>query len=65
MKRRSRIVSTAVAAMVLAVLAAPVVASAADHHAGLSPHAASPASSGHVAAIGWPGDDVKPGHEPG
>lgn len=60
MKRRSRIVSTAVATMVLAVLAAPVVATAADHH-----HAtASSSASGSVAAIGWPGDDVKPGHDP-
>jgi hypothetical protein len=59
MKRTSRIVSTAVATMVLAVLAAPVVATAADHHA-----SATPASSAHVAAIGWPGDDVKPGHDP-
>lgn len=61
MKRRSRIVSTAVATMVLAVLAAPVVATAADHHHAT---AASSSASGSVAAIGWPGDDVKPGHDP-
>jgi len=58
MKRTSRIVTTAVATMVLAVLAAPAVATAADHHASAN------ASSAHVAAIGWPGDDVKPGHDP-
>jgi hypothetical protein len=58
MKRRTRIVATAVATMALAVLAAPGVAGAADHHV------ASTTASGRVVAIGWPGDDAKPGHDP-
>ena len=61
MKRTSRIVRTAVAAMVLAALAVPVVSTTADHHHSTT---ATGASSGSVAAIGWPGDDVKPGHDP-
>ena len=60
MKRTSRIVTTAVAAMVLAALAAPVVSTAADHHSATRTRAA----AGSVSAIGWPGDDAKPGHDP-
>jgi hypothetical protein len=37
-----------------------VVSTAADHHSATRTGAA----SGSVSAIGWPGDDAKPGHDP-